>query len=209
MFLKHNFILETCKSHLWDFINQIVNKLHQFAQKRHLNTQANRSLFKFLSLTWLTINLFPKRSLYPSNYTAFTSLNTLDTNLEQHCSISRTSLTLSASNTRTVNQRNTVINYCCPSEKLLPPCTLFNHVAVSLIHANYHEPLCFLLTYTLHSAESGQRERERGGGSVNVITAANDNLQVYLDFNLITETTIHSVSSCNDIALSYFHWHLV
>lgn len=155
MFLKHSFKSETCESHLRYFINQIVNKLHQFA---HSNTQAKRSLFKFLSRTWLTINLFPKRSLYPSNYTALTSLNTLDTNPEQHCSISRTSLMLAASNTRTINQRNTVINYCCPSEKLLPTCTLFNHVAVSLIHANYHEALYFLLTYTLHSAEGGQRE---------------------------------------------------
>lgn len=155
MFLKHSLTSETCGNHLHYFINQIVNKFHKFA---HLNTQAKRCLFKFLSRTRLTINLFPNRSLYPSNYTALTSLNTPDTNLEQHCSITRTSLMLAASNTRTINQRNTVINYCCPPEKLLPSCTLFNHVAVPLIHANYHEPLYFLLTYALHSAEGGQRE---------------------------------------------------
>ena len=61
---------------------------------------------------------------------------------------------------------------------------------------------CVLLTYTLHSG--GRRSESGGRGeSVTVVTAVNGALQLYLDFNLVDEKIIHSVSSY--VSLPYFH----
>lgn len=104
--------------------------------------------------------------------------------------------------TRTINQHNTIMNYSCPFEQLLR----YTRYSTTWPYPPFIMKHCVLLTYTLHSGARRSESRGRGE-SVNVVTAVNGALLLYLDFNLVDDKIIHSVSSY--VSLAYFHWHLV